>query len=200
MTKVKFCGLTRERDIEAVNRLLPDFIGFVFWEKSKRKIDVDTAKRLKSALDPKIKAVGVFVNEDIKQISKIANENIIDIVQLHGNEDSDYIKSLRNLTPKPIIQAVQVRNYEDIKKAEDSAADFILLDAGQGAGVNFDWNLAKAIRRPYFLAGGLNVSNIGEAVEKLEPFAVDVSSGIEVAGIKDEGLMREFMGVVRGVI
>ena len=200
MTKVKFCGLTRERDIEAVNRLLPDFIGFVFWEKSKRKIDVDTAKRLKSALDPKIKAVGVFVNEDIKQISKIANENIIDIVQLHGNEDSDYIKSLRNLTQKPIIQAVQVRNYEDIKKAEDSAADFILLDAGQGAGVNFDWNLAKAITRHYFLAGGLNISNVGEAVEKLEPFAVDVSSGIEVAGIKDEGLMREFMGVVRGDI
>ena len=200
MTKVKFCGLTRERDIEAVNRLLPDFVGFVFWEKSKRKIDVDTAKRLKSALDPKIKAVGVFVNEDIKQISKIANENIIDIVQLHGNEDSDYIKSLRNLTQKPIIQAIQVRNYEDIKKAEDSAADFILLDAGQGVGVNFDWNLAKAIRRPYFLAGGLNVSNIGEAVEKLEPFAVDVSSGIEVDGVKDEGKMGEFMGVVRGVI
>lgn len=197
MIKVKFCGLTREKDISAANELSPDYIGFVFAPKSRRKIDVSSAKVLKSKLNSNIKAVGVFVNEDINKITEIANDNVIDIIQLHGDEDDRYVENLKTLSSKSIIQAVQVKNLNDIKKANKSAADYILLDSGQGGGTIFDWTLAKKITRPYFLAGGLNISNVKEAVEKLNPFAVDVSSGIETDGVKDKEKMREFISYIK---
>ncbi|MCR4840594.1 MAG: phosphoribosylanthranilate isomerase, partial [Lachnospiraceae bacterium] len=114
MTKIKLCGLTRYEDILAVNELVPDFIGFVFWEKSKRYVTAEQAKVLKEKLNPSVKAVGVFVDEDPKVVAEIANAGIIDIVQLHGSEDEEYISKLRKLTPKEIIKAFKIRSKEDL--------------------------------------------------------------------------------------
>ncbi|MBP3722641.1 MAG: phosphoribosylanthranilate isomerase, partial [Selenomonadaceae bacterium] len=172
MTKVKFCGLSRQDDIRAANELLPDYIGFVFAPKSKRYVSENIAKELKSYLTPKIQAVGVFVYESVEKVANIANANIIDIIQLHGDEDEEYIKNLRRLTLKPIISALQLKTAADAEKANKIGGDYILLDAGQGEGKAFDWNLLEKVKRPYFLAGGLNEDNIADAL-MLNPFAVD---------------------------
>ena len=116
MTKIKICGLTREQDIGFVNEALPDYIGFVFAE-SKRRIDFDTAKKLKNMLRQNIKAVGVFVNEDINFIKKLCDENIIDVIQLHGDENEMYIKQLRGFSDKPIIKAMRIGRKEEIGRA-----------------------------------------------------------------------------------
>ena len=192
MTKIKLCGMTRPEDIAAVNEIKPDYIGFVLWEPSKRYASKEKAAELKSMLDPDIKAVGVFVNEAPETVAAIANEGIIDVIQLHGDEDGDYISRLRELTGKPVIQAIRIVTEADITKAENSPADRILLDSGKGGGKTIDWDLAAKIKRPYFLAGGLTTDNVGAAVEKLHPYAVDVSSGIETDGHKDLEKMRQF--------
>lgn len=199
MIKVKFCGLSQKEDIMAANRLMPDYVGFVFADFSKRSVDVKTAAKLKSMLNSKIQGVGVFVNENLQTIAKIASNNVVDVIQLHGDEDEEYIKKLKTLCKKPIIQAFQINGEADIKSANDSKADFILLDSGQGAGVEFDWSLAKKIKRPYFLAGGLSSKNIEKAISELNPFAVDVSSGIETNGKKDEDKMKKFIKIVRDI-
>lgn len=196
MTKVKFCGLSRKEDILAANELLPEYIGYVFTPKSKRYVSETLAKELKSYLSPKIQAVGVFVNESVEKVANIANANIIDIIQLHGDEDEEYLKNLRTLTNKPIISALQLKIAADVEKANKSGGDYILLDAGQGEGRTFDWNLLEKVKRPYFLAGGLNGENIAAALT-LKPFAVDVSSGIETAGKKDTKKMTTFINLVR---
>ena len=195
MTKIKFCGLTRPCDIEAVNELKPDYIGFVFWQKSKRYITRSKAKELKAMLSKDIKAVGVFVDEDISQVAELLKTGRIDISQLHGSEDEAYIKELRNLTGKKIIKAFKITSEDDISKANESSADYVLLDAGMGEGKTFDWDIINNIQRPYFLAGGLDCNNVSEAVSKLAPFAVDVSSGIETDGLKDPIKMREFISL-----
>lgn len=199
MTRIKLCGLSRPCDIEWANELLPEYIGFVFWEKSKRKVSRDEAQKLKKILSPKISAVGVFVDEDVKTVAGLLNDNIIDIAQLHGNEDEEYIKSLRGLTDKKIIKAFRVKDPEDVKKAISSTADHILLDAGMGEGKAFDHDLLKGIKRDYFLAGGLSHLNISEAVNEYHPFAVDVSSGIETDGVKDREKMESFVSAVRAI-
>ena len=196
MTKIKLCGMTRPADIAAVNEIKPDYIGFVLWEPSKRYVSKETAAELKKLLDPDIKAVGVFVNETPEKVAAIANEGIIDYIQLHGDEDDDYISCLRKLTDKPVIQAIRIVTAEDTERAEISPADNILLDSGKGGGKTIDWDLAAKIKRPFFLAGGLNIDNVGAAVEKLHPYAVDVSSGIEKDGHKDSAKMREFSAIV----
>lgn len=197
LTKVKFCGLTRPEDIEAVNKLKPEYIGFVFWEKSKRNITPIDAKRLKSLLHEDIKVVGVFVDEDIENITYLSDEGIIDVIQLHGKENDDYIKRIKKLTGKPVIKAFKIKSEEDILRANENIADFVLLDAGMGEGKSFDWKLIKGMNRPYFLAGGLDPDNVEEAVNTLKPFAVDVSSGIETEGKKDCEKMRDFLTLVR---
>lgn len=197
MTKIKLCGLSRPCDIEWANELLPEYIGFVFWEKSKRYISFDKAKILKGNLSDSIKAVGVFVNEDVNTVAKLLNDRIIDIAQLHGNEDEEYIKSLRALTDKKIIQAFRIKSKEDAAKAERSSANLILLDAGMGDGRAFDHELVKEIKRDFFLAGGLESDNVSEAVNAIRPFAVDVSSGIETDGYKDKNKMTQFVSAVR---
>ncbi len=196
--RIKLCGLSKEADIEAANLLLPEYIGFVFAKKSRRYVDRETAKRLKKALDPRILAVGVFVDEEQRTIAEYLSEGIIDIAQLHGNEDEAYIKGLRKLTDKQLIKAFRVEDKKDIKPAEASEADHILLDAGRGDGKTFDWSLLSGIERPYFLAGGLTPYNVAEAVKSLNPFGVDVSSGIETDGIKDIEKMKAFVKAVRG--
>ncbi|MBR4144587.1 MAG: phosphoribosylanthranilate isomerase [Lachnospiraceae bacterium] len=191
MTKIKLCGLRRAEDIEAANLLKPDYIGFVFYKKSKRYISFEQARILKSML--KVKAVGVFVDENPKLVADFLEKGIIDLAQLHGSEDEAYIKTLRKLTDKPLIKAFQIKTAEDLKKAEASSADMILLDAGTGDGVSFDWDMLKSFNRPYFLAGGMSPENVRPAIEKLHPYGVDVSSGIETDGVKDIEKMREFM-------
>lgn len=190
MTKIKFCGLSRTCDIENANELKPDYIGFVFAPKSRRYVTYEKAAELKSRLSSEIQAVGVFVNEDPQNIAKLLQDDIIDIAQLHGDEDEDYIAQLRLLTDKKIIKAFRIKTVKDIKIAEQSTADYILLDSGAGTGEVFDWGFVKSIRRPYFLAGGLDARNAASAVKALYPFAVDVSSGIETDGVKDKQKWR----------
>ena len=197
MTKIKLCGLRREEDIRTVNELRPDYIGFVFAPKSRRAVSRETAAALKALLDPAIPAVGVFVDEEPETVASLLEDGIIDLAQLHGHEDEAYIARLRELTGKPVIQAFRVRAREDAEAAERSPADYILLDAGAGDGKTFEWDLVSGIRRPYFLAGGLTPENAPEAVVRLRPFALDVSSGIETDGVKDPARMRRFVEAVR---
>ena len=197
MTKIKFCGLTREEDIRAANELKPDYIGFVFWARSKRNVTREQAAELKAALDPQIKAVGVFVDEDIEVIKSLLDDGIIDIAQLHGNEDENCIRKLQEAAGKPVIKAFKIRSEDDAKIAEQSPADLVLLDSGMGTGKTFDWGLLKGVKRPYLLAGGLGVDNVAEAVKMLNPYALDVSSGIETEGVKDKNKMAAFKAAVR---
>lgn len=194
MTKIKFCGLRTLDDIYCANELAPDYVGFVFAPNSKRHVTPAQAEQLRNALSKKICAVGVFVNENPAQVAELLNNGIIDAAQLHGNEDDAYINNLRGVTKKIIIKAFRSDN---IAAADKSLADFILIDAGAGDGKPFDWSLIKNLRREYFLAGGLNPDNVGDAIELLNPFAVDVSSGIETDGRKDFAKMKAFADAVR---
>ena len=191
--KIKLCGLSRAEDIAAANRLLPDYIGFVFAKKSRRYVSPERAAELKALLDPRITAVGVFVNETPENIANLLESGVIDAAQLHGDEDEEYISSLRKLTDKTLIKAFKVNSVQDVIKAESSSADLVLLDSGAGTGSVFDWELIRTVKRRYFLAGGLDSRNVGEAIETLHPWAVDVSSGIETGGIKDEKKMADFI-------
>ncbi|SNU06870.1 phosphoribosylanthranilate isomerase [Lachnospiraceae bacterium] len=201
-TKIKICGLKRIEDIEMANALHPDYIGFVFADFSHRYVDKETAVTLKSRLDPEIQAVGVFVNEDVHFVAELMNEGVIDIAQLHGSEDNDYIAELRSLL-KPadasikIIRAFNINKISSISEIEESAADLVLVDSGTGSGDTFDWSKLDEIKRPYLLAGGLSPDNIREAVSALHPYGVDVSSGVETNKLKDPEKMRRFVELVR---
>ena len=193
--KIKFCGLFREKDIEYVNKLNPDYIGFVF-AKSKRQVSIKQAIKLKSKLNTNIRIVGVFVNEDIEKVLKILDKNIIDIVQLHGIESEDYIKTIKGRSTKEVIKAIKVSCFEDIEVWKDSCADYLLLDSGQGTGRTFNWDNIQGLNRPFFLAGGLNLENINEAILKIKPMAIDISSGVETNGVKDFEKMKEVIKIV----
>lgn len=197
MTRIKLCGLTRPEDIEAANRLKPDYIGFVFAEKSRRRVTQAQAEALKKQLSPAIRAVGVFVSESPETVAGLLNRGIIDLAQLHGGEDEAYLRRLRALTDRPLLQAVRVAGEEDLRRAEASSAALVLLDAGAGDGAVFDWRLLRDWKRPYVLAGGLNPENVREAVRTLQPWGVDVSSGIERDGRKDPEKMAAFVRAVR---
>lgn len=196
--KIKICGLTRLEDIEAANALLPDYIGFVFWERSKRNVTKEQAKELKSRLDSRIKAVGVFVDAEIDFIADLVSCGIIDVAQLHGSEDEDYISQLRKrIGGAEIIKAFNINKIESFDEAEKSSADHIMIDSGKGSGITFDWSKLERLERPYFLAGGLSAENISEVLENIKPFAVDVSSGVETDGLKDNAKMKRFVESVR---
>lgn len=198
MTKIKICGLTRPCDIEAVNELDVDYIGFVFAKKSRRFVDAESAAALKRLLRSDIAAVGVFVDEPCETAAKLLDDGVIDIAQLHGSEDEQYIKRLQMMTGKPVIKAFRIEEKQDIVNAKNSSADMVLLDAGcGGTGTTFDWELIRDIERPYFLAGGLDITNIKKAVGDLGPYAVDVSSGVETGGYKDKMKMAAFVSAVR---
>lgn len=198
MTKIKLCGLTRPCDIETANVLRPDYIGFVFAKKSRRYVTPESADGLKKMLSPEIKTVGVFVREEPEAVAKLLNSGLLDAAQLHGGEDEDYIRHLRILTDKTLIKAFRIDSAEDIAAAERCGADCVLLDSGDGGtGTVFDWELLRQIKRPYFLAGGLSPENVGGAVRTLRPCGVDVSSGIETDGYKDQKKMAAFVAAVR---
>lgn len=197
LTKVKICGLSRECDIEYVNRLTPDYIGYVFWQRSRRYVTREQAEALTRRLDEAITPVGVFVDEEPELVSRLANEGTIKVIQLHGHEDEAYLKELRNTTDAPIIKAFKIRGGEDIEKANTFPSDYILLDNGYGTGQTFDWSFVRGIKRPFFLAGGVNADNVRDAIDKLSPYAVDISSGVETDGYKDFDKMRHFINKVR---
>lgn len=207
MTRVKMCGLFRDEDISYANEVKPDYIGFVFYPKSHRYVSFEKAQSLKARLDPEIKAVGVFVDSDISFIKELVAKNIIDIVQLHGHEDSNYIHELRKSIDNPdisIIQAIVIKNEADILRLPQNdfmdnefSADYYLVDSGMGSGSSFNWDLLKEHNGKIFLAGGLNTENIAKALSTVKPFAVDVSSGIETDKIKDFDKMKKFISLVK---
>lgn len=199
MTKMKFCGLTRPCDMEAVNEIKPEYIGFVFAKKSKRYVTPQKAMELKKLLSPEILAVGVFVGEEPEVIARLLENGTIDIAQLHGSEDEEYICRLKAMTDKPIIKAIQVTDESTYAetKLPSCSVDYLLLDSGAGTGTTFDWNKIEKLCKPYFLAGGLSPDNVGEAIELLHPYAVDVSSGIEEDGVKSKEKMAAFAAAVR---
>ena len=198
-TRIKICGLTRLEDIDAVNELKPEYVGFVF-AKSRRQITKEHAVTLRRYLDPEIQAVGVFVNELPAIVAGYLEEGVIDLAQLHGNESEEYIHSLRFRTGGELIKAFSIKTREDVEKAKKSSADYILLDHGKGGtGESFDWSLIRNMDRPYFLAGGLNAENVEQAILQTHPFAVDISSGVETDGVKDPKKITECIRRIRHV-
>ena len=201
MTKIKICGMMCSEDIDAVNGVKPDYIGFVFAKGRKRTVTHETAALLKSKLDLDIKAVGVFLNNEIEEVLQLVESGTIDIIQLHGDEDEQYIKMVRQHTDKTIIKAVSVRTSEDILLAEKLDVDFLLLDTYKkgligGTGEVFDWNTIPEIQKPYFIAGGLNEGNIKAAL-KYGAYGLDVSSGAETDGRKDRQKIINIVKTVR---
>ena len=206
MTKVKICGLSRPEDIFQANKLKSDYIGFVFYPKSKRAVTQSQAALLKAMLDKEIKAVGVFVNADIAFIEKLAQLRIIDLVQLHGDEDSLYIQELRKRVYIPIIKANRVQGEESLQNLRNYPVDFFLFDTykpGQYGGTGERFNLeleGVTIPKPYFIAGGLDASNVAQVIaQNPHAYAVDVSGGVEdsATGLKDAQKMADFVAQVK---
>ncbi len=186
-----------------VNRLRPDYVGFVFWPKSKRAVTPEEAARIRKMLSPEIRTVGVFVDEAPEKIAAWIQKGIISVAQLHGHETEKEIRALREQLRRngaregEIWQAFVLRSREQLRAAAASSADFLLLDAGRGEGGSFDWGWLRDFSRPYFLAGGLTADNVGRAVESIRPYGVDVSSAIETDGVKDFRKMAAFVQAVR---
>ena len=198
MTKIKMCGLRREADIEYANRLLPEYIGYVFAEKSRRYISPEKAAELTKLLDKSIIPVGVFVNETVEKIAAAVKCGAIRIAQLHGDESEEDIKALKSMGI-PVIRAFRIKSKADCEKAESSCADYVLLDSGGGSGEVFDWSLIGGIKRDFFLAGGITPENAAEAIKALSPYALDASSCLETEGFKDFEKMAAFSEAVRNV-
>ena len=202
MSMVKICGLSKECDIDYVNSSKPDYVGFVF-SNSKRRVTPKQAEKLKLKLSSGIKAVGVFVNEPLELIADLCRQNIIDVVQLHGDEDNDYISKVKSMTGKPVIKAVRVQSTQQILQAEKLNCDYLLLDTYKkstygGVGESFNWQLIQTKKKkPFFLAGGLNTENVETAIKTVRPYCVDVSSGVETDGFKDEKKIRNIIEKVR---
>lgn len=197
----------RECDIDFVNKYKPDYIGFVFSTKPnrfRRQITPQQAQILKNRLDKNIKSVGVFVNEPVEFIAELCNNNTVDVVQLHGDENEDYITSLKRLIDKPISKAVRVQSAEQILEAEKLSCDYLLLDAYKkniygGTGEMFNWDIIPKLKKPFFLAGGLSAENLKNAVNTVNPYCVDLSSGVETDGFKDESKIKAVIEQIRGI-
>ena len=205
MTKIKICGLKRQEDIQYVNEALPDFAGFVIQVSfSRRSITAEELYKLRSRLSEKISPVGVFVNAPVELPAKLLREGILDMAQLHGQEDDEYIKRLKEETGRPVMKAFSVSAPEDIQRAFSSSADLILLDHGRGGtGKSFDWNLVKGEKnggRPYFLAGGITPEKSPQAVRRLNPYGIDLSSAVETEGKKDRRKILAAVAAVRSGI
>ncbi|MCC8127341.1 MAG: phosphoribosylanthranilate isomerase [Clostridiales bacterium] len=201
MTKIKVCGLRRKEDIEAVNAYQPDYIGFVF-AKSKRQVSVSEAEKLSCLLRPSICPVGVFVNAPVETVCEIVQRGIIRVIQLHGQENERYVRELRERLADPvIIKALRMETGYEPESWKQSEVDYLLLDAGAGGtGRTFDHDLLKEsgeITKPWFLAGGMCPENAADAIRRLHPYAIDVSSGVETDGWKDADKIRRMIEAVR---
>lgn len=196
MSKIKICGIKRECDIDYINEAMPDYIGFVF-AKSKRQVSHEVAARLCAKLDKSITPIGVFVNAPIEEILSLYNEGSIHMAQLHGQENSTYIKELRSQTDCPLIKALKIDKDFDRSILSTLDVDYFLFDNGAGGtGKTFDWSLMPKTEKPFFLAGGLNAQNIDAAIA-YNPFALDLSSGVEVNGFKDREKILEIVSKIR---
>jgi phosphoribosylanthranilate isomerase len=201
--------MRRSEDIEMANRHKPDYIGFVFAE-SPRKVSFEQAKELSELLSDEIVPVGVFVNEHMKLIVDLFRDGIIEMAQLHGDEDEKYIRNLKDKSIEetgkqiPVINAIEIKDGDDyndeLLKWRDSASDYFILDSGKGSGKTFDWSLidkeSEFFKNSIFLAGGLNSENLALAIEEFNPFAVDLSSSVETDGFKDEKKIKEIIEIM----
>lgn len=205
--KIKICGLRTPADVAAVNAALPEYAGFIFVPMRRRYVAPAQAAILCQQLDPRIRPVGVFVDARVEEIVEALEHCPFDMVQLHGTEDNDYIAMLRaayrdrfavESRELCIVKTFRVEDANDIRRAEASAADEILLDHGAGGtGERFDWTLLQHCRRRFFLAGGLTPDNVEEAITRTQPYAVDASSSLESDGRKDPEKIRRFVAAVR---
>lgn len=199
MTKIKICGLRRPEDIAYVNEEKPDFAGFIIdVPKSRRNVPREKVRELTALLSPEILPVGVFVNAPMETILSLVTDGTLKAVQLHGQESQSYLEELKKQVAVPLIRAFSIRSPEDLTEAEKSPADFVLLDNGAGGtGETFDWSLLSSFDRPFFLAGGLRLENITEAVSRFHPYALDLSSGVETDGYKDKEKIIAAVAAVR---
>ena len=226
--KVKICGISKVETIPAVVEAKPDYMGLVF-APSKRQVTVEQAKTLveelykqnvvgnnseaeqtepvtslDTASSETIKTVGVFVNETIENLLKIAEEVKLDVIQLHGDEDESFIQILKEQSNVEVWKAVQVRSAADAEKWIDSSADMLLFDAYHkdergGTGEVFDWSALDEFERPFMLAGGIDSTNVARAIRTVRPYGIDISSGIETEGVKDNEKMKAFTNIVRTI-
>ena len=217
--KVKMCGISKVETIPAVVEAKPDYMGLVF-APSKRQVTVDQAKILVEELhrgyakkygsdtehdkNDTIKTVGVFVNETVDNLVTIANEANLDAVQLHGDEDEAFIQSLKERTNVEVWKAIQIRSAADVEKWIDSSADMLLFDAYHkdergGTGEVFDWSSLDAFERPFMLAGGIDSTNVARAIRTVRPYGIDISSGIETNGVKDDEKITAFIKIVKSI-
>ena len=197
MMQVKICGLSRLVDIDIVNEERPDYCGFIInYPKSKRSLSPEDLSPLLARLGTHISPIGVFVDQPLDLVAGILNRTKIAVAQLHGKEDNEYISRLRLKTSKPIWQAFEVTGIEDIDRAVNSQADLVLLDAGKGAGLAFDWTLLEGFPRPFALAGGLRLDKLERAL-RTGASLLDVSSGVESGGKKDPEKVKSFVNLVR---
>lgn len=204
MTKIKICGITREKDVDYINEFLPDYVGFIF-APSKRQVAAKMARELISSIDKSIKTVGVFQNQDVSLVKSISEYLKIDIIQLHGGEDNDYINKLSSFS---LWKAYTIDvDSEKFMGTIDCDADGILIDSSLkgvtgGTGARFKWDVLKDIQlnKKLILAGGLNPENVREAINITNPYAVDVSSGVEENGIKDYEKIKKFIYKVREML
>lgn len=201
MVKVKICGLRRPEDIEAANAAKPDYVGFIFVPETKRYVKPNLAASFRRDLAADIQTVGVFVNAPIEEIVAICQAGTIDLVQLHGEEDQAYIEYLKGQVNQDIIKSVAVG---DELVVDPNQADYLLFDSLSpsrgGSGKIFDWQMVSAYQeKPFFLAGGLGVENIEEALKVVRPYAVDASSSLETDGVKDPVKIQEFVAKIREV-
>ena len=217
--KVKLCGISKVETIPAVLEARPDYMGLVF-APSKRQVTVDLAKILVEELhrgyakkygsdtehdkNDTIKTVGVFVNETVDNLVTIANETNLDAVQLHGDEDEAFIQSLKERTNVEVWKAVQIRSAADVEEWIDSSADMLLFDAYHkdergGTGEVFDWSSLDAFERPFMLAGGIDSTNVARAIRTVRPYGIDISSGIETNGVKDDEKITAFTKIVKSI-
>ena len=199
--QVKLCGLRRKEDIRIVNEVLPEYAGFILAEGRRRTVTPEKMKALTGSLDRRIRRVAVFLNQDPEWICRLAQEDLMDVIQLHGSESDDMIRMIRKRTGKTVIKVLRTdRKPEETEAAARACpADLILLDHGTGgSGETFDWSLTGMIHRDFIMAGGLNPENVREAIDRTHPVAVDVSSGVETGGVKDAVKVRMFIRNVRG--
>lgn len=202
MTKIKICGLRRMEDIEAVNACLPDYAGFVF-AKGKRTVTEEEAQALRENLNSQIIPVGVFVNAPVEQVAELLNKKVIDIAQLHGEEDEAYICELRDLMKRgQLIKALRAASPDSLKLGCKLDVEYLLFDAFShkeygGTGATFDWTWIGNVEKPFFLAGGINSGNVEKAMEMVYPFAVDVSSSVETEGWKDKDKIIDIVTKVK---
>lgn len=200
-TKIKICGLRRKEDIAYVNVARPDYCGFILnVPQSRRNMDPEGLKGLLEELDPGIVPVGVFVNEDTNTILRIVRKSGLKMIQLHGQEGEEMVRTIRETAGVPVIKAVSVKSREDVESAAGFPADYLLFDCGTGGtGRSFDWSFLEEAKQPYFLAGGIGIHNMKEAVERFHPFAVDLSSSVEIDGVKDEKKIADAVHMLRSL-